>query len=85
MVAQRGGALFVRRRNLLPEFGEALPDGGLRECRHHRLRQRRHDIGGRALRRPDAVPTGDIETRQSGFIDGRNIVCRCEARRCRHR
>src|SRR5262245_18355399 len=76
-LGERLSGLLVTRHDLLPGIGETLPKGLVVQCSCHRSVKLRENVPWSALRSPNPLPKGQVDSRQSEFIDRRNF------RRCK--
>ena len=65
--------LLLARRDLDTQLGQVLAHGRIGERLDHGAVELRHDIGGRALGCPQAMPERQVKPRYPCFIDGGNI------------
>src|SRR5262245_7928674 len=67
------GRQLLARWNLLAHVDEPLTNCGIGERRHRRCIELSDEIPGRARGYEESMPEGDVESRQAGLVDGRNI------------
>src|SRR5262249_7341266 len=71
--AQRFPGLLLARRDLHAEVGDALAHRGIGHRGGCGAVELHHDVARRAFGHPEAVPGGDVDSRQAKFVGGRNV------------
>src|SRR5439155_21063201 len=81
--SERVGRLLATRENLLSEVGEALTHDRVDQCIHDGGIESGNDLPWRALRHPESLPVGEVESRQASLIHRRDIWRGCHPVHCR--